>query len=1824
MSKARKNKEKILNKLLIVVMMVSLLAGILTIEVKAASNTHTHSGYTAINSSNFSSLLENIKDGGNFYLTENITISSRIDITSGTVNLCLNGKKISASSSYNTSLFYVENATLNIFDCAGGGILTGGKGYLNGTQKGGAIYLRHSTLNMYGGTITGNKAAWGGAVFIDGSDNNSTFNMHGGTISSNTAEKGGGGIEVENAKSSLNIYAGSIIDNSVENTDGGLRKGGGVHFANGTVNIYGTEGDVIIKNNTVASVENNVFLRFYDNVNTVITVPSPTNISSNSSIGVSSQNCNGKTVVKTYGDDNNRCFFLDGTNSSSYLLVYESGKVSIVNPSSHEHNWVQGEETAPTVDSVGKISSTCKSCGATKEDALYLSINDPKIIVEYVNTLTYNGQAQTQKLNVYYEDTLLSEGTHYTLSGNNKTNAGNYNLTITGKGSFEGNRTIGYVINKAPLTITVNNEEITYGDAVPTYSVIFSGFVNDETKNVLTGALAFNCAYAKYSNVGEYDITASGYESNNYNITYNKGNLTVIPKEVELVWGNTTLTYNGQVQQPSTSFTGLVNNDTCDIVVNGAQTNVGTYTAIVSGLTNANYKLASGVFSTDYTINPKSISGATIELDSALVYTGEELTQSVKTVVLDGITLSDSDFTVTANKGTNAGSYTLFVNGIGNYCGNETKVFEIAKANLTVTVNDKVVTYGDEVPTYTVTYTGFVNNETKDVLSGTLEFDCVYAQFSNVGNYDITASGYSSDNYQITYVKGNVEVTRKVVGLDWSNLLFTDNGDAHLPTVTITGLVNDDICSVEVTGEKSNAGVHIATATALSNNNYMLPETATVKFVIQKDSTPDKVTSDDKKVIDEALKIIEDLLSEENQGNLTEEEKATLADQKAALEEKRDNIKAAEEGMKDVNDTATSLPEANKVTSDNKESIEEALDVIEDLLSEEKAGNLTDAEKAKLADQKAALEEKLENIKAVEEKIEIVEDQATDIPKANEVTSENKTAIEEVLGKIKDLLSEENAGNLTEGEKATLVEQKTELEEKLGNIKTAEEGMKDVNETATSLPEADKVTSANKEEIDEALEIIETLLAPENVGNLTAEEKAAVEAQKSALTSKLNNIVAAEEGMKDVNETATSLPPANKVTSDNRESIEEALEAIDQLLAPEKAGNLTDAEKEKLADQKAALEEKLDNIKAVEEKMEIVEDQATDIPEANAVTSENKTEIEEVLGKIKELLSDEKSGNLTATEKEKLAYQKTALEEKLGNIKDAEEKMEAVKDTATSLPEAGKVTSDNKESIEEALDVIEDLLSEEKAGNLTDAEKLKLAEQKAALEEKRDNIKAAEEGMKDVNDTATSLPEANKVTSDNKESIEEALDVIEDLLSEEKAGNLTDAEKAKLADQKAALEEKLDNIKAAEEGMKAVEETVTSLPPASEVTSKYKEKIEETLEVIEGLLAEENAGNLTETEKTAVEAKKAALTAKLEKIEAVEEGMKAVEETATSLPPASEVTSKNKEAIEEALEIIDSLLAPENVGNLTEEQIEFIENLKEELQQKQDRIQEIEEALNKVEEESTAQPDYEDITSDNKEDIKDIITNIENILKDDQENLSTEEKEALEEQKKDLEDKVAFIEKIEKYEPVVDDFENTTEPEINDNNGNLANDSNELIEIIPLEKTEKEHVAKGESVKVYLEVTDITETVTEEDKELIEAELENEEVAVYLDLTLFKQIGNREPKKVPNTKGTVTITFQVPSELLNQDASVTRTYKIIRVHEGETTIIDAVFDEATGKITFETDKFSTYALIYDDVAVKAPQTGDTTATWPWMLLMLGFGMVVLAGKTSSMRELKKR
>lgn len=175
-----------------------------------------------------------------------------------------------------------------------------------------------------------------------------------------------------------------------------------------------------------------------------------------------------------------------------------------------------------------------------------------------------------------------------------------------------------------------------------------------------------------------------------------------------------------------------------------------------------------------------------------------------------------------------------------------------------------------------------------------------------------------------------------------------------------------------------------------------------------------------------------------------------------------------------------------------------------------------------------------------------------------------------------------------------------------------------------------------------------------------------------------------------------------------------------------------------------------------------------------------------------------------------------------------------------------------------------------------------------------------------------------------------------------------------------------------------------------------------------------------------------------------------------------------------------------------------------------------------------------------------------------------------------------------------------------------VNTPDELKEMIPLTPEEKDEIESGEDVKFFLDVKDVSTTVSVSDKKKAEEKLdENKKLGMFLDINLFKQIGSDEAVKVPNTNGKIKVTFKVPENLLNKNNNITRTYQIIRIHNNVATYIDAVYNPLDNTVTFETDKFSTYALAYSDTANKAlPQTGDNSNLPLWITLLLASGAAI--------------
>lgn len=166
------------------------------------------------------------------------------------------------------------------------------------------------------------------------------------------------------------------------------------------------------------------------------------------------------------------------------------------------------------------------------------------------------------------------------------------------------------------------------------------------------------------------------------------------------------------------------------------------------------------------------------------------------------------------------------------------------------------------------------------------------------------------------------------------------------------------------------------------------------------------------------------------------------------------------------------------------------------------------------------------------------------------------------------------------------------------------------------------------------------------------------------------------------------------------------------------------------------------------------------------------------------------------------------------------------------------------------------------------------------------------------------------------------------------------------------------------------------------------------------------------------------------------------------------------------------------------------------------------------------------------------------------------------------------------------------------------------------ETAEKVKKAIDDGVVVVAEVIfDNNITVTENEKKLAnDIKKENETVGTYFDISILLKAGDIELGKLTKLSAPMTFRMSVPSGLIQEG----RSYFIIRIHDGVAERLDTTLND-DGTLSFETDRFSTYALAYSDA--KAIQTGDNSNTALWIIVMLAAAAVaVLTGITYSRKK----
>lgn len=428
-----------------------------------------------------------------------------------------------------------------------------------------------------------------------------------------------------------------------------------------------------------------------------------------------------------------------------------------------------------------------------------------------------------------------------------KLDAGTYTAAVTISGDktkfYEINvNTADFTVKQKAATITINEiKDIVYGDKVPDLSAKVDGVLDGDSLSY-----ALETDYTVGKKPGNYYNVKVVFDKNaeankNYAITTTGRTFNVGTKALEIKLdssvsvGNVAKTYTVEVGSQDLVIGELATGDVIEGSVSITSSEGGTFVDDKAFQKNIVIKNAAGEVVTAYyeiTYNLKVVFVKyAFEInadDKTVTYNGAP--QNVDLVTWDASKTYKVMYGTAANECNaeslrelnfiNAGTYTIYFKVVDTANGAEEKgsvKFTISPAEVTVTVNDVTITYGD-TPAFSYAVTGLVKGEN---LSG----EAVYSGAgTDAGDYVISVSGLTaSDNYNVSFVPGKLTINKKTAEVTWTiaeNYVYSPAGQT-LPTATYDGKTASLIFTKDdgTVCEFKNAGTYMVT---VADNNYIL------------------------------------------------------------------------------------------------------------------------------------------------------------------------------------------------------------------------------------------------------------------------------------------------------------------------------------------------------------------------------------------------------------------------------------------------------------------------------------------------------------------------------------------------------------------------------------------------------------------------------------------------------------------------------------------------------------------------------------------------------------------------------------------------------------------------------------------------------------------------------------------------------------------------------------------------------------------------------------------------------------------------------------------
>ncbi len=438
----------------------------------------------------------------------------------------------------------------------------------------------------------------------------------------------------------------------------------------------------------------------------------------------------------------------------------------------------------------------------------------------------------------YNGDGAVDGATGATLTLRDAADSGSYYVVVTDSaGTKAGTQDSAQEvqIQKAVITVKVENMTAIYGDAAGIIKYTYDGFKNGETAATAAGFkdAVTASAYKQGDNVGSYALTASGAEAENYSFTYENGTLRVDKRNATI---SLKREYDGTTAFAATAvkdadYTGnIYGDDAAGLTVSKFDvesadvTTIYQYVSSIAAVTGdkaGNYNFTVMAMITKYSGEILiTVTGNTAEK----IYSGAEQKSEGYNVEISNSLYTADDFTFSGTavaKGTDAGSYAMgltaamFANSSQNFSNVKFAVTDggltVEKATVTVKVegNHTGGTYNGQAYTATgYTVKEIVNNSAAAytandfTFNGTASVSRTDAGKSVMGLTAAMFANSKTKNYDVTFevTDGYVEVAKKQLTLGAD--MFTVSSKVYDGDTDMKGETSFDWGSQVVSGDQ--------------------------------------------------------------------------------------------------------------------------------------------------------------------------------------------------------------------------------------------------------------------------------------------------------------------------------------------------------------------------------------------------------------------------------------------------------------------------------------------------------------------------------------------------------------------------------------------------------------------------------------------------------------------------------------------------------------------------------------------------------------------------------------------------------------------------------------------------------------------------------------------------------------------------------------------------------------------------------------------------------------------------------------------------------------